>query len=93
MSGTDSTSPNLGEQIGADIAAAETVIGPFIRSLSPGIGSGVDLALKLLAKAEPAAYNAIVLELQGTPLTDQQKTERDAAIQRLQRPDDYFKDE
>lgn len=82
--------PSVGDQIGVDLAAVDAVIGPFIATLAPGIGTGVSLGLKLLAVAEPAAYNAVAAAIQGTPLSDQQIADKDAAIARLQNPRSYL---
>lgn len=81
---------STGDTIAADISAAEPIITSFIGTLNPAIGEGLHLGLKLLAAAEPAVYNAVAAALQGTPLTDQQQTDKAAAIQRLQNPASYF---
>lgn len=81
---------STGDTIGADIKLAEPIIAGFISTLNPAIGAGVSLAMKLLAVAEPAVYNAVAAAIQGTPLSDTQTAERDAAIVRLQEPWTYF---
>lgn len=81
---------STGDQIGADIAAAEPIVTAFISTLNPTIGAGVALGLKLLAVAEPAVYNSVVAALQGTDLTPEQEQAKTDAIARLQNPDNYF---
>lgn len=83
---------STGDDIGNLILEGDKAIAPFIKTLDPGIGEGVDLALKLLAKAEPAVYNAVVVFLQGKELTPEQQTAKNDAIARLQNPDEYFAD-
>ena len=81
---------STGDTIGTDIAIVESFVGPYLVDLSPGIGNAVDLGLKLLAKAEPAIYNAAVAVIQGVPLTPEQTQAKNDAITRLQNPASYF---
>lgn len=83
---------STGDIIGQDITAAEPIIAGFVSTFNPAIGGGVALALKLLAAAEPAVYNAIAAAIQRTELTPDQISARDAAIVRLQNPGSYFAD-
>jgi hypothetical protein len=80
------------DTIANEIKADEPIVTSFIGTFNPALGELLHLGLKLLAAAEPAVYKSVTAFLSGQDLTDQQKADKAAAIQRLQNPDDYFKD-
>jgi hypothetical protein len=87
------TNMSTGDTIGADIAAAAPIIAAIVGVAyagNPVIVNGVTLAMNLLAKAEPAIYNAVAAAAQGTALTTEQKQQMSDAISRLQNPGQYF---
>lgn len=81
---------SLGDDIGAEIAVVEKFLEPILASVPSPVTSGILVGLKLLAYAEPAAYNAVVAVVQSTPLTPEQTQAVADAMERLQDPEIYF---
>ena len=81
---------SLGDDIGADIKIVSDFLTPILGAVPSPVTQGIMLGLRLLAVAEPAAYNAIEAAIQGTPLTPVQEAAKTVAISRLMNPEKYF---
>jgi hypothetical protein len=89
MSDTTGSTP---EQIALDIQLANKVITPWIAAFNPAIGGALNMALSLLAIAEPAIYKSLAAAISGQDLTPDQEAEKNAAEGRMQNPGQYFAD-
>jgi hypothetical protein len=82
--------PSTGDVIGSDIKLVGDIVGPIVAELAPGIGTGINLAFKVLAVVEPAAFNAVVALMSGKDLTPEQLAAMTAIENKLQNPDAYL---
>lgn len=89
---------STGDNIGKDIAAVGTVVSPIVTAVTtavnpaigPAVGRITELAFKVLAVVEPAAYNAIAALLSGQALTPEQEQVIKDVETRLLDPDSYL---
>jgi hypothetical protein len=79
-----------GDDIGAGIQTVGSVVAPIVGMLAPEYGKAVTIAFKVLAKVEPAAWNAVAALLQKQDLTPEQKAALIAIEANLARPDSYL---
>jgi hypothetical protein len=82
--------PTTGDIIGADIKLVGEILSPVLAGLAPGIGTGINLALRVLAIVEPEVFNAVAVLMSGKDLTPEQQAAMTAIEAKLQDPDEYL---
>jgi hypothetical protein len=83
---------DTGDVIAVDIAAVGAVVSPIVALVGPEYSIPLNLAFKLLAILEPAAFKAVQAIVNKQALTPEQDAEIKRVDVALQNPDTYLLD-